>query len=308
MADVDQTNTTRATHSTTTASTTTTKLQACPSMVVDYTKWDRINYDDYDTSSSSSVDDDEDNDTTLLQPKPKREIGENDEEEGLVTNSLTEMIEHVSSMNVNDAYYQLCLAQDEISRLTKKGKSKEEDDEVKGQTNSTLQQPQEEKVSIRCQPPRTNTTLVTPGQLVDEDNNDDDDDDDDMGKRIKSSPVKQQNQSSNKAPAKAAHSLRRRRRRMTKKASGSWLNDYNYYDQHSDRMNDTRSSSTDSSGTTTRVVSIEYLPNIQSYQITLIILPSSSSSSSSIPLLLLPTKDELHFTINPIISSSVDDD
>jgi hypothetical protein len=203
-------------------------------------------------------------------------------------------------MNVNDAYYQLCLVQDEIQRLTKKGKSKEEDDEVKGQTNSTLQ-PQEEKVSIRCQPPRNNTTLFTPGQLVDEDNNDDDDD---MGKRIKSSPVKQQNQSSNKAPAKAAHSLRKRRR-MTKKASGSWLNDYNYYDQHSDRMNDTRSSSTDSSGTTTRVVSIEYLPNIQSYQITLIILPSSSSSS--IPL-LLPTKDELHFTINPIISSSVDDD
>ena len=254
--------------------------------MVDYTKWDRIDYEDYDTSSS--VDDDDDN-ATLLQSKPRREIGEHDEEDeedDLVNNSLNEMLEHVSTMNVNDAYYQLCLVQDEISRL-KKGL--EVDNEVVKEQPAVATQPQqEEEGSILKQqsPPGSNTTTITiwptGGQLGEKDRDDDDDDDDDdnIRKSMNGSSSKQQNQSlSNKAPAKAAHSLRRRM-----KASGSWLNDDDHHD----------------SGTTRRLVSIEYLPNIQSYQITLILLPASSliSSSSSTPL--LPTKEDLHFTINPM--------
>ena len=186
--------------------------------MVDYSKWDKIDYEEESQQATPSI--------------SIADIGNTEVSEG--DKSLNELMQHVQSMDCNEAYKQLCLAQDEIERLKKI--------EAEEGTDITLSTTQQLSVSSKD---------VLQSEISDKVPQSDD----------KKSILQA-------AQMKSTSNNTRNNEDMKPRAiSGSWL---------------------DCQDDSNKLCSIEYLPNVKCYQITLL-----SNNTEDIP----KSKEELQFNM-----------
>ena len=193
--------------------------------MVDYSKWDKIDYDESDNEGETQQA------TPTISIADNFAVSEDDK-------PLVELMQHVQSMDCNEAHKQMCLAQDEIKRLKQL--------QVVEGTDITLSTTQQLSVSSK-----------------------------DTLQSETSDKMSQLNESIPRAAQVESTINPRNNDQMLREICGSWL---------------------DGQDDSTKLCSIEYLPNVKCYQITLL-----TNNTEDVPQF----KEELQFDMISIANNQV---